>query len=103
MKPIGCLVTTVSTATEAFQRAGREKFNLYLLDRKLPDGDGIDLCHKLKEIDPSIPIIFFSAEAHASEVERALECGALNYIVKPGDMYNLAKTIADLMSREGSP
>src|SRR5437868_5539661 len=51
-------VETVNSISAALEIIKREKFDLYLLDKRLPDGSGLDLCRKLHEITPEVPIIF---------------------------------------------
>ena len=53
-------VKTVKNLEETYKIAEKEKFNLYLLDINLPDGNGFDICSKLKEKE-DVPIIFLTA------------------------------------------
>jgi CheY-like chemotaxis protein len=51
-------VVEASSVGDALKRAEDEKFDLFLLDYFLPDGNGIDLCKSLKLIAPDTPVIF---------------------------------------------
>ena len=53
-----------------------------IIDLLLPDGDGIELCRRLREWT-SAPIILLSAVGDEDEKVRALEAGADDYVVKP--------------------
>ena len=90
--------------SEALTRAGSEKFDLYLLDTKLPDGSGISLCRTLRAVDPQIPVVFYSGNAHPEEIRSGLAAGASEYITKPNSD-QLAATITRLLThhREQRP
>ncbi len=79
----GIAVESAATAGEAIERAGSERFDLYLLDSGLPDGSGLALCRTLRVIDPRIPVLFYSANAHVDDIERGMAAGAAGYITKP--------------------
>ncbi len=71
----GIAVESAATAGEAIERAGSERFDLYLLDSGLPDGSGLALCRTLRVIDPRIPVLFYSANAHVDDIERGMAAG----------------------------
>ena len=50
-------VTTAATMQEALLLAASEEFDLYVLDKRLPDGSGLELCAKLNQITPAAPCI----------------------------------------------
>lgn len=75
---------TAGGVTEALlAAAGREHFDLYVLDTIFPDGRGTDLCLRLRSLHPQTPIIFYSGAAFAEDRRAALSAGAIDYIVKP--------------------
>jgi two-component system cell cycle sensor histidine kinase/response regulator CckA len=85
LRQTGFQVHEAGTAAEALRLAA-DKPDLVLLDVHLPDGNGLDICRRLKE-DPAtaeIPVIFLSAVAVSSEDRiRGLALGADDYLVKP--------------------
>lgn len=54
-------VVTASTVGDAWETAQTKHFDLYLLDSRFPDGDGLNLCRRLRRFAPLAPILFFSA------------------------------------------
>jgi DNA-binding NtrC family response regulator len=58
-------------------------FDLILLDISLPDTNGYDVYHSIREINPDIPVIIISAHAQPEAIQEALEIGACDYITKP--------------------
>lgn len=89
-------VMTTDCVASALKLVQHEAFDLYLLDNKFPDGTGKDLCEKIREFDLTTPIIFYSGDAHESDRQRALSCGAQAYVTKP-DIDGLPKAIARVM------
>lgn len=67
-------------AQEAAQLA---PFDLVLLDRTLPDGDGLSLVPALREEHPGVHIIILSARGEVSDRIAGLDEGADDYLVKP--------------------
>jgi CheY-like chemotaxis protein len=57
-------VTTAVTMTEALSLAKSQEFDLYVLDRHLPDGSGLELCAKLHEGTPGVPCLFYTGDAY---------------------------------------
>jgi len=78
----------VHTGTEALERCRHGGIHLILLDVRLPDISGFDVCRQLKA-DPDtrdIGVIFVTAKDSRKDVAEGMTLGALDYIVKP---YNL--------------
>lgn len=76
-------VVTASCMTNALNLISREKFDLYVLDKRLPDGSGLDLCRRLNEATPGVPIIFYSGDAYELHRQEGLKAGANAYVTKP--------------------
>lgn len=62
--------------------AEHPEIELVLLDRRLPDCDGMTLMPQLLEVHPALPIVMLSAEFDAETVARAIELGAAGFIPK---------------------
>jgi two-component system KDP operon response regulator KdpE len=71
-----------STVAEALDLAAVRPPDAAILDLLLPDGDGIDVCRKLREWS-TMPILMLSAVGHEDQKVAALEAGADDYMVKP--------------------
>lgn len=90
-------VTTGATIVEALKLAQEHLYDLYMLDSWLPDGSGIDLCKRLREFDPSTPIMFFSGAAYETDKQTAINSGAQGYIIKPADFDELCSEVGKLI------
>ena len=76
-------VTTAATVEQAVALAGNKEFDLYVLDRRLPDGMGADLCRELKQLTPHVPVILYSGDAYEMHRLEGLNAGADAYVPKP--------------------
>ncbi len=90
-------VTTAVTMQEALILASSEEFDLYVFDKHLPDGSGIDLCAKLNEATPGVPCIIYSGDAYDFHKSEALAAGADAYVAKP-DIDGLIDNVRKLLS-----
>ncbi len=86
----------VGTAAQALSSIQAERFDLYLLDSRLPDLDGFELCRRMRDFDPHTPILFFSGAAYEADKKRGIEAGANAYVIKP-DVDGLVGSIRQLV------
>jgi FixJ family two-component response regulator len=70
-----------------------------ILDVRMPNLDGLQLRRRLKEIRPSIRVIFFSAHAGKEEEDQALRSGALAFLRKPVHRDDLLRVIRMALER----
>lgn len=92
-------VVTGSTIESGIALAHGGEFDLYLLDSWLPDGSGLELCQRIRQFDKDTPILFYSAAAYASDHDRALQCGAQAYLIKPSQPSDLCKMVSELIEK----
>lgn len=91
-------VVTALTGEEALKMANASDFDLYILDKNLPDGSGLDLCRRLSEATPGVPCLFYSGDAYDVHRRQAIEAGADCYVAKP-DIDGLIEGIRKLLSQ----
>ena len=94
----GINVISVSACEDALALARKERFDLYLLDGLLQSGFTFELCRQLRDLDPQIPIVFYSALGFPTDIEEGVSAGADVYLIKPfgGDLTaTLRETIAE--------
>jgi DNA-binding response OmpR family regulator len=91
-------VVTVPTVERALYQANTEQFDLVVLDSRLTDGSGVDLCRNIRKIDQSMPILFCSGLAYEKNKEEALAAGAQGYLVKPVSIPVMCQTVKELIS-----
>lgn len=103
----GFSVIRAHNGTEALQFSKTESPAVAILDIRLPDISGFDLCAEIKK-NPStahIPIIFHTATSSTPEnMERARQCGAAEFLTYPVDSDELVATVRRHMPDEtGNP
>ena len=86
---------TIATA-EALMGAQDARFDALILDVTLPDGDGRDLCVRLRQRGHKLPIIMLTGADDEVDVVRGLDSGANDYIAKP---FRLAELLARLRAQ----
>ncbi len=74
-------VTVAETGSKALQLI-KERFDLIILDLKLPDIDGEEICGSIRKIS-DVPIIMLTAKSSEDERVKGLGLGADDYVVKP--------------------
>lgn len=89
-------VHTAATIEEACNMASATQFDLYVLDKRLPDGTGLELCGKLNQLTPGIPCIFYSGDAYEIHRREAMAAGAAAYVAKP-NIEGLIAAVHDLL------
>jgi DNA-binding response OmpR family regulator len=82
---------------KAFLLIECRRFDLFIFDNWLPDGSGVELCRRVREIELSAPIIFVSGVAQPHDIRNALENGANKYLTKPCEPDLLKKIVKELI------
>lgn len=90
-------VQTAATLEEACTLATATEFDLYVLDKRLPDGTGVELCEILNGLTPGIPCIFYSGDAYEIHRREAMAAGAAAYVAKP-NIEALITAVHDLLA-----
>jgi len=64
-------------------------FDLVLMDLRLPNINGFEATSKIKNINPSVPVIAVSAYVHSQSINDSKVCGCDDFIAKPFDINHL--------------
>jgi two-component system cell cycle response regulator DivK len=95
----GHQVVVATTGAEGVSLAHASRFDLILLDLRLPDGDGCDFVPSFDPGAPgATPVVAVSAHALAADRVRAIEVGCRAFIEKPIDVTTFADRIEELGS-----
>jgi CheY-like chemotaxis protein len=92
-------VVTALSMEEALELSRREPFDLYVLDKRLPDGSGLELCGKLNQLTPGVPCIFYTGDAYEIHRQEALRAGADAFVAKP-DIDALIEAVRELLANQ---
>ena len=91
------VVTTVQAAEQAVS-APTSDVSALLLDVRLPDGDGRELCARLRENGVILPVIMVSGMVQEDDVVQGLDSGADAYVRKPAAASELIARLRQLLS-----
>ena len=103
LRKYGYEVNVTSNGYEALNYAfDGNPLDLILLDINMPTMDGYEVLRKLRgsEVTKHIPIIFLTAEGQRKDIQKGLEVGVNDYLVKPFKFADLHKRIEKLIRNE---
>ncbi len=84
------------TGGGAIDEVGVARPDLVLLDLGLPDLDGLDVCRRVRDLDPSIEIMMLTARDEELDIVIGLDAGAIDYVTKP---FKLAELLARIRAQ----
>lgn len=93
-------ILEAATGAEALALAHEEHPDLVLLDVRMPDGNGLEVCRRMKA-DPGLrdtPVVMISALALPADLEAGRAAGADLYITKPFSPLRLVEVVTGLLS-----
>jgi CheY-like chemotaxis protein len=93
-------VVEATSGEEGIALAKSEKPTFILLDMMMPGMDGVSVFRALRASPETaeIPVVFLTAKAMVSEIQRLKELGAKGVVVKPFDPLTLARDIKAILS-----
>ncbi len=92
-------VTAVSSICQAEEALKNNRFDISVLDVRLPDGNGIDLLRKLRTSEEDHVVIMMTAYAEVDVAVDAIRLGADDFIKKPFDMDELLVRTSELLKK----
>lgn len=97
----GAAVTAATRASTGFRHATTAGYDAIILDRMLPDGDGLDLCRRIRSEGITTPILFLTAMGEVPDRIEGLDAGADDYLRKPFALAELRARVRALGRRTG--
>lgn len=99
----GCTVTRARDGTEALRLARAERFDLILLDRRMPQLDGSEVCRALRA-DPKlrrVPVLMLTVRGGRADIAAGFADGASDYITKPFSVSQVRARVRSWLTRAG--
>ena len=78
-----CCLTEVENGIEALECLRKEHFDLVISDIQMPGMSGIELLHRVKELDPSTSVIIMTGFPTIDLSIAAMKYGAVDFLAKP--------------------
>jgi DNA-binding response OmpR family regulator len=98
----GFSVDVLPTAEEANTALETGRWDVIVLDRGLPDGDGIEVLTKMRQQGDSTPVLILTAHGNLKDRVNGLQSGADDYLVKPFALEELVARLQALLRRPGN-
>jgi DNA-binding NtrC family response regulator len=76
-------VTEAGGLAEATACLSANRYDAVLTDQKMPDGEGLDVLSRAREIDPALSVVFLTAVATVELAVESMRRGAFDFITKP--------------------
>lgn len=95
----GYTVLSATDGHEGLKKALEEPADLLLLDLMLPGLGGYDICRKVRERKPGLPIVMLTAKGQEIDKVAGLDLGADDYVTKPFGVSELMARIRALLRR----
>jgi DNA-binding response OmpR family regulator len=98
LRNAGYAVSTAATAQAALVQLASESPALVILDLNLPDGDGVELCRRIRKTS-DVPILMLTARDEDIDKIIGLEVGADDYMTKPFNPRELVARVKSILRR----
>lgn len=92
-------VDVVATLEEAEAAVRTTRYDLVLLDLRLPDGDGLSLVRGMRDGGATTPVLIVTARDRIMERIEGLKAGADDYLVKPYDLDEMSSRVDAILRR----
>jgi two-component system, OmpR family, response regulator len=102
LESFGYEVVCPADSTLALELIRGLHFDLCLLDNWMPGLSGLELTQKIRKLNKTVPILFYSGAVHESDRQQALGAGAQGYLFKPIELDKLIQEINGLIHRSKS-
>jgi two-component system nitrogen regulation response regulator NtrX len=93
-------VVLAENGPDALEKFAADKYDVVLLDIKMPEMDGMEVLDKMMEHSPDIPVIMISGHGNIDTAVEAIKKGAYDFIEKPLDLNRLLVTIRNGLDKK---
>ena len=98
LQDAGYDVLTEENGKDGLRRVYSSRPNLVILNTSVPDMDGYEICHRIREMS-EIPVIMVTSNGRVSDLLRGFNLGADDYMNKPLDFSELVARVAAVLRR----
>ncbi len=97
IRDLGHQVLAAANQGTALKFVEEREFDLVLTDLKLPDGSGLEVMRRLKQLHPETPVVMITGHATIDNAVEATRMGAYEYLTKPVDLNRLRIVITNAL------
>lgn len=100
LKKTDIMIDTAISGAEAVSLAGKSAYDLILMDQRMPEMDGTEALHRIREFDKNTPVICLTADAILGARAKYLAEGFTDYLTKPIDGNALEKMLKKYLPKD---
>ena len=93
LKARGYGIGAAAGGVEALEELRFNRYDVVVLDLRMPGMDGIETLERIRKHDPLLPVILLSGHADMSKAVEAMQHGAVDYMLKPAPVDKLCERI----------
>jgi len=90
----------VESGEEAISKIQHEKFDVVLLDVKMPGMDGVETLREIKRIRPLTEVVMLTGHASVESGVEGMKLGAFDYLMKPIELDSLLEKLSDAYEKK---
>ena len=95
----GCRVHATSSLTTLMRWVGEGRGDVIVSDVMMPDGNGLEMLPRIKELRPELPVIIISAQNTIMTAIQAADADAYDYLPKPFDLPDLMQRVSRALQK----
>jgi len=99
LRPEGYSVSTTQSGRDGIEKGASGDFDVVVVDLKMPDVDGMDVLHGVKEKQPDVEVIVITGYSTVSTAVEAMKLGAIDYLPKPFTPDELCVVVGKAMEK----
>ena len=99
----GYRVEAAGSVSEAWQHLEAGRFDAVITDMRLPDGQGMEIIHRIQKNQRSERCVVMTAYGSAENAVEALKAGAFDYLTKPVDLKQFRAVVASAVQANRAP
>jgi two-component system response regulator PilR (NtrC family) len=99
----GYRVEAAGSVSEAWQHLEAAHFDAVITDMRLPDGQGMEIIHRIQKNQRSERCVVMTAYGSAENAVEALKAGAFDYLTKPVDLKQFRAVVASAVQAQQAP
>lgn len=92
----------ITSGADALAHLANTPCDVVLLDVKMPGLGGLEVIRRIKEEHPGLAVILLTGHGSAQDVEKGMELGAFDYLMKPVDIDMVVQTLLSAAGGEGT-
>jgi DNA-binding response OmpR family regulator len=103
LEQAGCAVRLAADGAAGLAAVDAERPDLVVLDLMMPGIDGLEVCRRLRDQQPTLPVIMLTALGEEVDRVLGLEVGADDYVTKPFSPRELVLRVRSVLRRTAGP